>query len=193
MKTNNLLIGLAITVLLAIGAGLWFTRRKDSTTAGTGIRNIAPEATLATSSTHESFPKANEILAKAIPSNYVWGTSGGWNDATQGVFPDWIELTWPVTMAISAVTITGVGSRADGTSAVGTMDDSLYSLRDFSVMGWVNGAWQTVVNVAGNTKGMTTHQLTSVLRTSKLRVTITDSPLHDWSRIAQIQVTGQDA
>ncbi|MBO0947011.1 hypothetical protein [Fibrella forsythiae] len=192
MKITNTLIGVAIVLMLAIGAGLWMTRRKDEPITAGVLRNIAPEATLTTSSTHPGFLKSNAILDAAIPTGYTWGITGGWNDGTQGVFPDWIELTWPVSMAISNVTITSVASGADGSSSLGTSGESLYCLRDFSIMGWVNGGWQTVVNVAGNTKGVTTHAF-NVLVTSKLRVTVTDSPLHDWSRIAQIQVTGREA
>ncbi|MBO0930376.1 discoidin domain-containing protein [Fibrella aquatilis] len=189
LSATNILIGFALVALLAVGAGLWLSRRKDPlSTDTTVVRNIAPEATLTTSSQSPYFTNAKSILAAAIPTPFKWG-DGGWNDASELAFPDWVELNWPTLMRIQSLTIVGL----DAAMQPGKGADGPYGLKDFTVQAWVNGAWSTVVTVTGNTKDMTTHTLSTPVTAQKLRISITDSVDHAWSRIVQLQVQGSEA
>lgn len=185
----NLIIGLLLVGLLAVGYGLWTRRRKDTTEPAAVLRNIAPDAELTYSSLYPGFTNPKSILQTILGTGGAW-VDHAWNDNTLSTFPDWIELTWPQSMVISGITLVGYDNQWP--PVAGTGNDSLNALKDYTLQAWVNGAWTTVLSIVNNTKDRTTHTFAAVT-TQKLRLNILDTASHEWTRVAQLAVMGRTA
>jgi len=117
-----------------------------------------------------------------------WGNGGGWNDATQDAWPDWLEVDFAGAKTIDEVDVFGVqdnyGSPVEPTAA---MTFTQYGLTDFTVQYWTGTQWAAVPGgvVSGNT--LVWRQLTfAQVTTTKIRVLVTGA-LAVWSRITEVE------
>src|SRR5262249_55956172 len=78
-------------------------------------------------------------------SGATWGGGGGWADGTPGSFPDWIEIDFPTSAAISHVNVFSVQdvyfAPGEPTAA---QTFTWYGLRNFEVQYWTGSAWAAV-------------------------------------------------
>lgn len=136
-------------------------------------------ATMTASSTHA--PSSPENLNDGNTDTTVWGGggAGGWNDDTASTFPDWVTATWSKEVTLARATIYTLNSPTYPASAYGVRDYDLQTLD-------ANANWQTVAQIRGNTAGMITSTFPAV-NTTALRILITDSNDHTYSRLIAIQ------
>ncbi|MDQ3802234.1 MAG: discoidin domain-containing protein [Acidobacteriota bacterium] len=115
-------------------------------------------------------------------------TGSGWHDATQNVFPDWLEVTFAGPKTISEVDVFSV--QDDFTSPIEPTEATtftLYGLTAFDVQYWTGSAWATVPggSVAGNNKVWRKFTFPAVT-TSKVRVVVNGGG-SGHSRIAEVE------
>jgi hypothetical protein len=121
-----------------------------------------------------------------------WGNGGGWNDATAGNWPDWVEVGFAGAKTIDQVDVFSVQDTYWAPSEpVAGMTFSQYGLRDFKIQYWTGSAWADVpgASVAGNT--LVWRRFTfGPVSTTKIRIWISAAE-NSYSRIAEIEVWGQ--
>ena len=117
-----------------------------------------------------------------------WGSGGGWNDATAGSWPDWLQADFgtPHTVAEIAV-FTLQDAYTSPQEPTPTMTFSRYGITDFEVQYWTGSTWETVQggSVTGNNKVWRSFAFTPV-STSRVRVLVTNA-LGGHSRITELE------
>jgi len=119
-----------------------------------------------------------------------WGAGGGWNDATSGAFPDWVEIDFNGVKTIDTAVVYSV--QDDYLNPVEPTDSMTFSLRgitDFAVQAFDGSNWVTLATVTGNRMVKRSVSFTP-FATSRLRIYITGA-LAYWSRVTEIEAWGQ--
>lgn len=81
----------------------------------------------------------------------AWGAGGGWNDATQGAFPDWVQITFSGQKPISSIVLyTLQDNFQSAVEPSDTLTFNNYGVTSFDVLGWNGSAWVTLASVTGN-------------------------------------------
>lgn len=149
--------------------------------------NVAPESNIILSDSHPTFINSYTLKEAVIPRPFAWNGSMGWNDGTEGVFPDWVELVWPQPMRLyGAVLVHLTEGLQPGDPGV---PHSPYALRDFRFELWNGESYSTALSVTGNTRSYTAHDWPGYT-TTRLRLWITATGDGQWSRLVQLQVFG---
>ena len=118
-----------------------------------------------------------------------WGANGGWKDATQYVYPDWVEIEFKGPQTVNRV---DVFSLQDGyktpVEPTSTLKFTKYGVTAFHIEYWTGSAWAKVpgATVTGNDLVWKSVQFSSIT-TSKIRVVI-DVALDTWSRAVEVEV-----
>ncbi|MGI8894573.1 MAG: Ig-like domain repeat protein [Casimicrobiaceae bacterium] len=118
-----------------------------------------------------------------------WGNGGGWNDATGGAFPDWVQINFNGTKTIDRVVVYTV--QDNYTSPIepsDTLTFSAYGVTDFMLQAWNGSAWVLFATVTGNNLVQRTVTFPAVT-TDRIRVHITNSR-DGYSRITEIAAWG---
>jgi hypothetical protein len=118
-----------------------------------------------------------------------WGAGGGWNDATSGTFPDWIEIDFNGVKTIDRAVVYSVqDDYLNPVEPTDSMTFALRGIRDFTVQGFNGSSWVTLATVTGN--NLVKRSVTFVpFATSRLRINITNA-LASWSRITEVEAWG---
>jgi hypothetical protein len=120
-----------------------------------------------------------------------WGAGGGWNDATAGTYPDWLQIDFNGTKTIGEINVFTLQDNFTSPSEPDLgMTFSLYGITQFDVQYWNGSGWVTLPggNIAGNNNVWT--QLTfPAVTTDKIRVQVNNS-LASFSRIVEIEAYG---
>jgi hypothetical protein len=135
------------------------------------------------SSTYSSaFPPANAIDGDRKSGFY-------WNDGTPNSFPDWLEVDFNGTKAISEVDVFSVQDNLQSpVNPTPTMTFTLYGLTNFEVQYWTGSAWADVPGGAVTGNNLVWRQIQfALLATSKIRVFVTASADGKYSRIAEVE------
>jgi RHS repeat-associated protein len=123
-----------------------------------------------------------------------WGNGEGWNDASENVVPDWIQVDFAGSKTIDEISVFSLHDNyAVQNTPTETQTFSRYGLLAFQVQYWNSSSWVTVPggNITGNNKVW--RKLTfSPVTTSKIRVYITSVP-DAWSRVVEIEAYGTPA
>lgn len=144
------------------------------------VDNLARIATASASSTHSKFhvSAVNDGSTAGQGDYAIWNAGNGWNDATRTVWPDLLTLSWDAPVTLSrAVTFTV----DNGTNSAAT-----HGIRDYEVQALVEGAWTTVAQVRGSVAG-TVESTFAPVTTTGLRLRITDTNDHAYSRVVELQ------
>ncbi|WP_026874904.1 discoidin domain-containing protein [Jiangella gansuensis] len=139
--------------------------------------NLALGEQATASSTHANFDVCG--AADGNTDSEQWDTLTGWNDGTSGVFPD----TYDVAMAAPAT----VGRVETWTLDSARYPAARYGLRDFDVQVRVDGGWQTVDEVRGNSAGRVTSTFPPVTADA-VRIVGLASNNGDYSRLVEVEV-----
>ena len=113
---------------------------------------------------------------------------GTWNDATAGVYPDWVQIDFNGAKTINEIDVFTIqdnyGSPVEPTD---TMTFSQYGITAFDVQYWNGATWVTVPggSVTGNNKVKSKFTF-SPITTSKIRVLVNNA-LASYSRIIEIE------
>ena len=118
-----------------------------------------------------------------------WGNGGGWNDATGGVFPDWVQINFSGPKTIDHVIVyTMQDNYASPVDPPDTLTFSQYGITDFQVQGWNGSAWVTLGSVTGN--NLVKRQVNfAATTTDRIRVNVTGAT-GGYSRITEIEAWG---
>lgn len=108
-----------------------------------------------------------------------WASTTGWNDATKGSFPDWIQSTFGQPEQVGRVDLYTLDSAK--------YPAARYGLSDWDVELMVDGAWRTVAQVRGNTAGEVTSAFTPVTATALRVVTLASNEGPTYSRIVELE------
>jgi len=123
-------------------------------------------------------------------SGAAWGAGGGWNDATEGAFPDWVQVNFAGSKTIDRVVLYTL---SDSYGAPGDPTDAqtfgLYGIVDFSVQAWNGSTWVTLATVSGNNLVKRTVSFAPTT-TDRVRVNVTNA-LYGYARIVELEAWGQ--
>ena len=140
---------------------------------------------------------ASSTYSNAYPSSAVnngdrrgtnWGDGGGWNDATFGESPDWLEVSFNGSKTINQVDVFTVqdnfASPSDPTSL---MTFSSYGVTSFRVEYWNGSGWSAVPGAfnTANNRVWNTFAF-SPITTARIRIVI-DGALAGYSRITEVE------
>ncbi len=146
------------------------------------------------SSTHSTnFPVSSANNGERAGVGWNSG-SGGWNDATSDVWPDFLEVAFDGGKPIHEIRVytlqDNLSSPQEPTDA---MTCGFYGLTDFQVQAWVNGQWTTVPGgaVTGNDKVIRKFTFPAIT-TTKIRVFVTNAR-QSYSRIVEVEAYGAQA
>lgn len=144
----------------------------------TGLVNIALAdrgATVTASSEHASGMYLADSVVAGHTTGERWARGGGWNDATEGEFPDWIEVHLAEPAIVQAVKIL-------------TLEPAeRYGIRDFDVFCQRGSEWILCGEVRDNEEASVAVGVPAI-RTSRIRVVIHASNDDAYSRIIAVQV-----
>jgi F5/8 type C domain len=115
-----------------------------------------------------------------------WCSGGGWADATNNAYPDWVQVTFSGQQTIDQVVVYTV--QDNWASPVEPDDTSTFAswgVSGFQVQAWNGSAWNTVATVTGNNLVKRQVMFPSVT-TDRVRVNVT-SALGGYSRITELE------
>jgi PKD repeat protein len=162
----------------------------NATRARAGVNVASEEAgavATASSTLDEDFPV--ESVINGSKTGIGWGQgSGGWNDATHGLFPDWVEVNFGAFKYINWINVFTLQDNFENPSdPTQAQTFTLYGITDFDVQYWDGATW---VNVPGGTVNANSNVWRRfdfpTIGTSKIRVYIRGAK-DGHSRITEIE------
>ncbi len=156
--------------------------------------NHAAAGNGATAAASSVYPNGNYSAASAIDSDRTgrfWGAGGGWSDATRGLFPDWLEVTFNGAKRINEIRVytlqDGFSAGLEPTAATAATTDGLI---DFDVQYWDGSQWVTAPGgaVRGNALALRAVGFPEVT-TTKIRV-LTHNARVFYSRVVELEAFG---
>src|SRR5439155_12582571 len=119
----------------------------------------------------------------------TWGSgTGGWNDGTRAVYPDMLEVEFPVSETIGEIDVFTLQNNWRTASAPDlTTLATGEGILDFDVQTWNRTAWVTIPNgsIIGNDKAWRQFTFTPIA-TMKIRVVVNNAR-NNWSRIVELK------
>ncbi|TDU90368.1 F5/8 type C domain-containing protein [Kribbella voronezhensis] len=109
-----------------------------------------------------------------------WAKTTGWNDATKGAFPDWLQVTFDQPQSVGRVDLYTLNSKQYPAAG--------YGLKDWDVQAKVGDAWQTVAEVRGNVAGMKSSTFTPVTASAVRVLTLASNEGPTYSRVVELEV-----
>lgn len=108
-----------------------------------------------------------------------WGSTTGWNDATKGSFPDWLQVTFDQPVQVGRVDLY-------------TLDSAKYPAARYGLSAWdvelqVGGVWQTVAQVRDNTAGEVGSAFAAQTATALRVVTLASNEGLTYSRVVELE------
>jgi F5/8 type C domain-containing protein len=144
-------------------------------------------STAVASSQMANFPAAGVIDGEHNGNN--WGSGGGWNDSTLGVFPDNVEVDFNIGQAIGEIDVYTLKDNFNSGSVVtDSTTFSAYGITNFNVQYWTGSVWTDIPGgaVTGNTLVKRKFVFPDVV-TDRIRVLVNDSADHAFSRVVEIE------
>ena len=115
-------------------------------------------------------------------------TGSGWTDATQGAFPDWLEVTFAGPRSISEVNVFTVQDAYAAPSApTEAMTFTKYGATAYQVQYWTGSAWAPVPGASVTNNNRVWRRFTfAPLSTTKLRIVVTGG-MTGASRLTEVE------
>lgn len=155
------------------------TLTADGLSSTASVQHVDDWVRLATMSASSSFAGHTPSTANdGITDSTLWDSNQGWNDNSISTWPDTLTATWDQPVTLSSAVVYTLGSSK--------YPSATFGIRDYEVQALVNGQWQTVATVSGNTAGTITTSFAPVTTTA-LRLSITDSNDHAYSRVIEFE------
>lgn len=180
--------------------GLPFSRYQADrpVTLPVNVASAANGATATASSVvNSNYPASAAINGDRKGAN--WGSGGGWNDATENNYPDWLQVNFAGSKTINEISLytlqDGFANAVEPTLDLtfNTANNTGSGIRDFDVQYWNGTTWTTVPNgsVTGNNRVW--RQFTfAPITTDKIRVVINKGAVwtsipNNYSRIVEVE------
>ena len=161
---------------------------------GTSV-NVAAQANGGVASA-SSFYNRNYSAAGAINGDRKgrnWGRDGGWNDATGGSYPDWLQVKFGTTQSIGEIDIFTL--RDNYTSPLEPTQSSTftkYGITSYVVQYWNGSAWAAIPGGVVTGNNLVWRKFTfSPISTDRIRVLV-NAGLYSYSRIVEIEAWTAD-
>ena len=181
--------------LVATGGRLNLFQTLQGTSSGGGPVNVAAAAAgaVATASSSYSAEYAPGAAINGDRRGANWGAGGGWHDATENNFPDWVQVDFAGMKTIGQIDVFSVQdvfwSPDEPTPG---MTFTQYGLRDFEVQFWNGGAWQTIPGATITGNNLVWRKFTfAPITTAHIRILVTHA-LESWSRLAEVEAWETD-
>jgi hypothetical protein len=119
----------------------------------------------------------------------TWGSNGGWNDRTRGVFPDDIQVNFVAGQTIREIDVYTLKDDFNSGSIVNDATTfTANGITSFNVQYWTGSAWADVPGGAVTGNNLVKRKFVFAdITTDKIRVVINDSADHLYSRIVEIE------
>jgi parallel beta-helix repeat protein len=143
---------------------------------------------VASSEYNASFPASGVIDGEHDGNN--WGSGGGWNDRTRGVFPDNVQINLNVTQTLDAIDVYTLKDQPNNGSTVGDFTTfNSYGITDFDVQYWNGSAWVTVPggSITGNNRVKRRFSFSTPITTDRIRVLVNSSADLLFSRVVEVE------
>ena len=99
---------------------------------------------------------------------------GGWNDATPGAFPDWVQINFNGQKTIDHVVVYSVQDNyLNPVEPTDTMTFTLLGITDFTVQGWNGTNWVTLATVSRQQSGQAHASRSRHYATDRIRIYVT--------------------
>jgi hypothetical protein len=150
-------------------------------------------ATNGSTATASSTFNASYTAASAIDGERdgnMWGSNGGWNDATFGAFPDNLQVNFAVSQPISEIDVyTLKNDFNSGSIVTDSTAFTMYGITAFNVQYWNGSSWIDVPGggVTGNNRVKRQFIFASPITTDRIRVVVNDSADDQFSRIIELE------
>jgi len=157
---------------------------------GTNVALASAGAVASASSTH-SAGFAVTAVNNGERAGVNPGAGGYWNDGTQGVFPDWVQIEFNGVKTIDRVVVyTLQDNFAAPVEPTDNQTFTLYGIADFSVQAWNGSGWTTLGTVTANNLVKRSISF-APFTTSRIRVSIAAVARGGpWSRITEVEAWG---
>ncbi|MFI9837638.1 discoidin domain-containing protein [Nonomuraea sp. NPDC051941] len=142
--------------------------------------NLALRRPVTASSQHTNANYPPCSIADGDAGSNGWAGGNGWNDATARAWPDTVSIALGGPKQISRVDLYTLNTERYPSSSVG--------LRDWDVQAGLNGQWQTVAQVRGNTAGSVRSDFTAVTADAVRIVALASNGANDYTRITEVEV-----
>jgi hypothetical protein len=162
-----------------------------ASSAPTAATNLALAGNGGVASASSTYSAAYPVAAinDGSRSGAGWGSGGGWNDATLGSFPDWVQINFSGHKTLDHVVVyTLQDNYASPVEPGDSMTFSLYGITAFQVQAFNGSAWVTIGSVSGNSLVKRTVTFTPTL-TDRIRINVTGA-LSGYSRITEVEAWG---
>ena len=158
---------------------------------GSGLTNVAlaSNGAVAQASSYYSSGYGPAGAINGDRSGANWGSGGGWNNASYGQFPEWLQINFTGSKSITQAIVYSVQDAYWAPSEpTDTMTFNNYGLRNFAVQGWDGSAWVTLATVTGNNLVKRTVNF-SAFTTDRIRIYVT-AAADGYSRATEVEVFG---
>ncbi|MFI6738683.1 discoidin domain-containing protein [Nonomuraea sp. NPDC050451] len=142
--------------------------------------NLALRRPVTASSQHTNANYPPCSVADGDPGSNGWAGGNGWNDATARAWPDTVSIALGGPKQISRVDLYTLHTER--------YPASIYGLRDWDVQAGLNGQWQTVAQVRGNTAGSVRSDFAPVTADAVRIVALASNGANDYTRITEVEV-----
>lgn len=149
---------------------------------------LATSGAVATASSTYSSAYPAAAVNNGDRKGSLWGQGGGWNDASSGAFPDWVQVAFNGSKSIAEINVFTVQDNYSAPEEpTPTLSFNSYGITDFEVQYWDGSIWKPVPggSVSGNNKVWRKFSFSPVT-TTRIRVLVTKA-LAGFSRIAEIE------
>ncbi len=149
---------------------------------------LATSGAVATASSTYSSAYPAAAVNNGDRKGSLWGQGGGWNDASSGAFPDWVQVAFNGSKSIAEINVFTIQDNYSAPQEpTPTLSFNSYGIADFEVQYWDGTNWKTVPggSVSGNNKVWRKFSFSPVT-TTRIRVLVTKA-LAGFSRITEIE------
>jgi len=139
----------------------------------------------ASSTLGPSFPASTTVDNRRSGAN--WGNYGGWADATNAAYPDWVQVNFNGSKTIDHVVVYSVQDNyLNPVEPTDAMTGTRFVVSSFDVQGWNGSSWVTLASVTGNARVKRTVSFASYT-TDRIRIVVDSTQDGVWSRIAEVE------
>ncbi|HEX6189428.1 MAG TPA: PKD domain-containing protein [Pyrinomonadaceae bacterium] len=156
----------------------------------TNVARATAGAGASASSTYNAGYAASSVI-DGERKGLNWGNLGGWNDATRGTYPDWVDIQFNGAQKLTEIRVFTVQNDFQNPVEPDiNTPATVYGILDFEVQYWDGSQWVTVPNgaVTGNDKAMRVFQFPEIT-TTKIRVLVTNAR-NNFSRLTEVEAIG---
>jgi hypothetical protein len=123
-----------------------------------------------------------------------WGSGGGWNDATPGAFPDWLQVNFSRMQTIGEIDVFTVQDNyTSPVEPTASMTFTRYGITQFQVQYWDGASWVDVPGASVSDNNFVWRRFTfAPIASDRIRV-IVNAAMDNYSRIVEVEAWTADA